>query len=81
MINLIIYFAFLKITLSEFLDKRFGSSGLTLPSYITFDKPITGLFDLYCNGYEGITTWKQILLKVDLNKEEITEKTYLSNNI
>jgi len=80
-IKLIIYFTFLKITLSEFLDKRFGSTGLTLPAYITFNKPITGLFDLYCNGYEGIRTWKQILLKVDLNKEEITELTYLSNNI
>ena len=81
MIKLIIYFTFLKITLSEFLDKRFGSSGLSIPAYITFNKPISGLFDLYCNGYEGIKTWKQISLKVDLNKEKITELTYLSNNI
>ena len=52
-----------------------------LPNYITFDKPITQQFDLYCNGYEDITTYKQVLLKIDLDKEEIIENRFLSENV
>ena len=72
----------LKIFLSEILDKRFGHSGFKLPSYISFDKPIKEeQFDLYYNGYEALTTWKQAFLKIDLDKEEITEKKFLPENI
>ena len=80
-IKLFIISIYLKIFLSEFLDKRFGYSGLMLTNYITFDKPITQQFDLYCNGYEDITTYKQLFLKIDLDKEEIIENIFLSENV